>query len=123
MNYDIRYNIGDLVNLVDDPWGRNPWRVVSIFILGDDGIIDEKQQVMYNLASHGGDAGCGAYNHEISPTESKKHKFYVTDPSIVAMVKDMTLEERDNLARDFERLLGWERGDGPGVRFDIVEDE
>lgn len=55
--------------------------------------------------------------------ETEKHKIYVTDPGIVEMVKNMSLEERDKLALDFERLLGWERGDRPGVKFDIVEDE
>jgi len=96
---------------------------VSIFIHGDDGVIDEKYRVSYNLVSHDGDAGCGAYNHEISPPEPEKHKIYVTDPEIVEMVKNMSPEERDDLARKFEELIGWKRGDNPGVKFDIVEDE
>ena len=32
-------------------------------------------------------------------------------------------EERDRLALKFESFLGWNRGDGPGVRVEIVEDE
>lgn len=123
MRYDIRHSIGDLVNLVDDPYGHNPWRIVSIFIVGDNGIIDEKQRVMYNLVSHDGDAGCGVYNHEISPRGTEKRKIYVTDPEIVEMVQNMSPGERDDLARKFEELIGWKRGDKPGVKFDIVEDE
>ena len=126
MNYDIRYRINELVDLVDDERGYNPWRVVCIFIHGDGGIIDEKYRVSYNLISHNGEAGRGAYNHEICPhaaPQPRMHKIYVSDPDIVAMVKEMTPEERDRLALKFESFLGWNRGDGPGVRFEVVEDE
>lgn len=68
MSYDIRYKIGDLVDLENDERGRNPWRVACIFIHGDEGIVDESQRVSYNLVSLAGDAGRGAFNHEIRPS-------------------------------------------------------
>ena len=126
MSYDIRYKIGDLVDLVNDEAGRNPWRVACIFIHGDEGIVDESQRVSYNLVSLAGDAGRGAFNHEIRPntaSPTKMHKIYLHDPEIVEMVRGMSPEEKEDLARKFEGFLGWDRGDGPGVRFNVVEDE
>lgn len=91
-------------------------------------MVEQNKKVSYRLVSKDRASWAGYYSEfleeyiEIDET-TRRHKVHVTDPEIVMMVKNMTLEERDKLARDFERLLGWERGDRPGVKFDIVEDE
>lgn len=123
MNYDIRYDIGDLVDVVsgESDTRFNPWTVREIIIKGDRG-------VHYQLSpKDGGLLTVFRSEHlrehvPIDPATGHR-KIYVSDPDIVAMVKEMTPEERDRLALKFESFLGWTRGDRPGVRFEIVEDE
>ena len=63
--YDIRYKVGDMVRLIDDPWKCNPWKVMSIIIRGDSVITDEARRVSYNLIAHDNSAGTAAHNYEL----------------------------------------------------------
>ena len=102
MKYDIRYDIGDLVNVAppacQEDIRRNPWTVQQI-------IVDQDRKVSYRLVSKDRTSWAGYYSEVLEEyveidESTRRHKIYVTDPEIVEMVKGMSSEERDKLARD-----------------------